>query len=211
MKTLKKEFKQCPSCMEKHEVQIVEVKEKCTFKGELVEFIATYEYCSNSQEYWATEEMLSANDIALKDAYKTKVGLLTSSEIRSIREKYDMSQSDFSDILGFGGKTITRYENHYVQERAYDNLIRKCRDDYKYLLELIDVQMAKGEVPARYYKYYEIIRGLMELGRDNYEIVTDCNFTKKISFESENEEQNNNGVYGNGNIVTIEMDTNIAA
>ncbi|MCH3915727.1 MAG: hypothetical protein LKE29_10830 [Acidaminococcaceae bacterium] len=193
--------------MEKHDVQVVEVEEKSTFKGELVEFIATYEYCPNTQEYWETEEMLSANDIILKDSYKTKVGLLTSSEIRSIREKYDMSQSDFSDILGFGGKTITRYENHYVQERTYDNLIRRCRDDYKYLLELIDVRMSKGEVPARYYKYYERIRKLMELGKNNYEIVVDCNFTKKISLP----EQNNNVFHYNGNIVTIEMDTNIVA
>ena len=42
MRTIKKELKQCFSCMEEHEIEIVEVEETGTFKGESVTFNATY-------------------------------------------------------------------------------------------------------------------------------------------------------------------------
>lgn len=209
MKILKSEFKQCPYCMEKHDVQIVEVEEKCTFKGELIEFIATYEYCSNSKEYWETEEMLSANDIALKDAYKTKVGLLTSSEIRAIREKYGMSQNDFSNILGFGGKTITRYENHYVQEKTHDNMIKRVCDDYKFLLELLDIRMTNGDVPARYAKYRQKIKEFMEEDEYTYEFVSSCDFTRKI--DSDCALQETKMPQYDDNVAIIQEDGNVAA
>ena len=75
----------CASCMEDHEVQVIEVEESGTFKGERVSFIAVYEYCSNTEEYSETEEMMRINSLAQKDAYRSKVGLLTSGEIRAIR------------------------------------------------------------------------------------------------------------------------------
>ena len=49
--------------MEKHDVQIVEVHEHNTFKGKNVEYVATYEYCELTEEYLATEEMITENDI----------------------------------------------------------------------------------------------------------------------------------------------------
>ena len=45
-------------------------------------------------------------------------------EIKKIRKKYNLTQSAFSKLLGFGEKTITRYENGSIQDLAHDNLIR---------------------------------------------------------------------------------------
>ena len=112
MRTIKKELKQCFSCMEEHEIEIVEVEETDTFKGESVTFNAIYEYCVNADEYSETEELMRSNSLAQKDAYRKQVGLLTSSEIKRIREKYRISQKEFSEILGWSPATITRYENH---------------------------------------------------------------------------------------------------
>ena len=55
--------------MEEHEVKIVAVSEKTTFKGEKVEYTAMYEYCDVADEYLSTEEMITSNDIAMKNAY----------------------------------------------------------------------------------------------------------------------------------------------
>jgi len=98
MKILKTEQKLCLSCMEVHNVNIVEVEEQETYKGLDVEFISTYEYCADSQEYIETEDMIRTNSLAMKDAYRRKVGLLTSNDIKNIREKYGISQMKRKDV-----------------------------------------------------------------------------------------------------------------
>lgn len=107
MKVLKRIKKLCLSCMEMHCVQSVLVTEQNIYKKELVEFEALYEYCENLGEFTETEEMLKINDLSMKDAYRKKMNLLTSDEIIKIREKYGVSQKDFSEILGWGKATIT--------------------------------------------------------------------------------------------------------
>lgn len=211
MKILNSEFKQCPYCMEKHEVKVVEVEEKCTFKGELVKYIATYEYCANLKELWATDKMLRDNDLALKDAYKKKVGLLTSDEIKAIRKKYGMSQEDFSDILGLGRKTITRYENHYVQAKSQDNMIKRVRNDYEYLLELLEARMACGDAPDRYAKYHEKIKELIDEEKYTFVVVSTCNFNGEMCFEYDFATNGVETLKYNEKTVTIEDTVNSAA
>jgi putative zinc finger/helix-turn-helix YgiT family protein len=138
--------------MEEHEVNTVEVIEQETYKGVDLEFTATCEYCSNTDEYLETEDMIRANSLAVKDAYRRKVGLLTSSDIIGIREKYGISQKDFSDILDWGKATITRYENHQVQDRAHDDILRKINTDPKWLLDMIN--RARGRLSPKAYSKY---------------------------------------------------------
>ena len=72
MKKIKSEKKLCLICMEEHEVNLVEVLDTEIFKGEEVSFTATYEYCSNADEYLETEEMIRTNNLAMKNAYRVK-------------------------------------------------------------------------------------------------------------------------------------------
>lgn len=137
MKVISKEHKLCLSCMKEHDISIVEIGEETSFKAVRIQFTATYEYCSNTDEYFETEEMLKANNFAVKDAYRIEVGLLTSCEIKSIRNKYGISQKDFTEILDWGGATITRYENNQVQDRAHDDILRKIDSDPKWLLDMV--------------------------------------------------------------------------
>ncbi len=92
MKILKEEVKLCFSCMENHVVRIVEIEELVTFKGEKVAYKANYEYCSDSESFSENNEQLKQNDLILKEAYRIKLDLLTSYEIKKIREKYDVIQ-----------------------------------------------------------------------------------------------------------------------
>lgn len=152
MKVISKEYKLCLSCMEKHNISIVEIEEETSLKAVRIKFTATYEYCSNTDEYFETEEMLKANNFAVKDAYRKEVGLLTSSEIKSIREKYGISQKHFTEILDWGGATITRYENYQVQDRAHDDILRKIDSDPKWLLDM--VMRAYRKTPKKAFEYY---------------------------------------------------------
>lgn len=171
MKIIKSEYKLCLCCMEEHNVDIVEIKEQEIFKGEEVEFTAAYEYCSHTDEYLETEDMIKVNSLALKDAYRKKVGLLTSSDIRNIREKYGISQKDFSEILDWGKATITRYENHQVQDRAHDDILRKIDADPKWLLDML--KRAKDRLSAKAFeKYYHAVNEQYSKKKNQYRIDT---------------------------------------
>ena len=160
MRTIRKELKQCFSCMEEHEIEIVEVEETDTFKGESVTFNAIYEYCVNADEYSETEELMRSNSLAQKDAYRNKVGLLTSNEIKRIREKYMISQKEFSEVLGWSPATIIRYENHQVQDRAHDDILRKIDSDPQWFIELLE--RAKKNI-AKYSMYRQNAGKLLKL------------------------------------------------
>lgn len=167
MKILKKEFKLCMSCMETHEVLTVEIEENNIFKGREIDYIATYEYCDKTEELYATEDMISTNDIAMKNAYREQAGLLTSNQIVRIRQKYEISQSDLSILLGWGEKTITRYEGHQVQDVAYDTILRKIDVDPEWYLELLKNSKSKF-AEQTYHKYYKTALQLYESRQDEY-------------------------------------------
>lgn len=71
-------------------------------------------------------ELTIKNDIKLYDMYKKEKGLLQSSEIKNIREKYDLSQKDFSIILGLDETSIERYENKdKVTKEVFERILRR--------------------------------------------------------------------------------------
>ncbi len=167
MKTAGLGHRICPCCMEDHEIQTVIVDEMNIFKDVSVEYKAEYNYCSKTDEMYADEQQVSANDIAMKNAYRAAVGLLTSDQIAAIRLRYGISQGDLCLLLGWGAKTITRYESHQVQDIAHDTILRKISTDPEWFLDLL--RPAKDSLsPASYEKYLETGTTLFEQGHDIY-------------------------------------------
>ena len=160
-------MKKCPCCMEEHEGKIINIHEKNVFKGVPVEYYAKYHYCSQADETYADEQQISSNDIAMKNAYRERMGLLTSYQISAIRARYGISQSDLCLLLGWGGKTITRYESHQVQDIAHDTIFRKIAADPEWFLQLL--KSKKGSLStASYEKYFEAGTTLFEQDHDQY-------------------------------------------
>lgn len=114
----------CGKCEAMHE--IIERKEvrEYEIKKTKVSAEITILTCQHCNEEVYDKDIEISNDILLFDAYKIKHHLLTSKEIISIREKYNLSQATFSKVMGFGIKTITRYENGSIQDNTHDNLLR---------------------------------------------------------------------------------------
>ena len=167
MNIIKSEKCLCICCMEEHDVKTVRVSEKAAFKGVRVEYEATYQYCDLAEELYLNENQLQENDVRLKDAYRKAEGLLTSSEIIAIRAKYGISQSDLCILLGWGAKTITRYEGHQVQDKAHDTILKKIDRDSEWFLELL--KDAKENLPVEsYQKYLNTATALYEKDRDSY-------------------------------------------
>lgn len=157
----------CTCCMEEHEVKTVLVLEQATFKNVKVDYNASYLYCDVAEEMYMDEKQMQENDIRLKDAYRKKAGLLTSTDIYEIRTKYGISQGDFCLLLGWGGKTVTRYEGHQVQDRAHDAILKKIDEDSKWYLSLL-VESKNNLAEENYKRYLKIATELCEKNQDNY-------------------------------------------
>lgn len=167
MKILKSEKRMCPCCMEEHEVKIAKVREKTVFKDKKINYDAIYTYCDSADELYMDELQMQENDIRLKDEYRKREGLLTSHEICGIRAKYGITQSDLCTLLGWGGKTITRYESHQVQDRAHDTILKKIDHDPEWFLSLLNDSKMDLSKDA-YQKYLGAATALYEADQDQY-------------------------------------------
>ncbi len=57
-----------------------------------------------------------------------------------------------SEILNWGKATITRYENHQVQDRAHDDILRKIDSDPEWFLEMLE--RSKERISSRMFSEY---------------------------------------------------------
>ena len=167
MKIINSEKRLCTCCMEEHEVKTVRVMEHTNFKNVDVNFEATYFYCDLAEELYMDEMQMQANNIAMKEAYRRIQGLLTAKAIKAIRLKYNISQKDFSILLGWGEKTITRYETYQIQDKAHDSILKKIEVDPEWFLCLLENSKDSLSMEA-YKKYLNVAASIYENNQDLY-------------------------------------------
>lgn len=132
--------KDCPFCNKIHSLEQRKRLSESIVKGETVDFEEIYFLCPLSDEEeneFVPAGLMDENFLRARDSYRKKRGLLTSDEIAGIREYYQLTQSDFSAMLGWGEVTVTRYESKTIQDETYDNLMRMVRVNPMFALECI--------------------------------------------------------------------------
>lgn len=162
MKILEKKNETCHICFEKHEIWKVIIKENTQYKNTDIQFDAQYYYCPQTEEYYEDEELIRKNQLSLIDEYRKINHLLTSFDMISIRETYQISQKDLSKLFGFSPSTITRYENYQVQNKAHDELLRKLSNDPEWFLELL-IKEKNSFSPQLYKKYFKVAHQLIDI------------------------------------------------
>ena len=167
MRVISSENKECMCCMEEHNVKTVQLEEHNVFKKVPIDYIVEGFYCDAADEVYFNEEQIQENDVRMKDAYRKKTGLLTSEEICAVRSKYGISQRDLCMLLGWGGKTITRYESHQVQDKAHDTILKKLDSDPEWFIHLL-VEVKETISEKTYLKYLQMARILFEKNQDTY-------------------------------------------
>lgn len=157
----------CPYCDKEHNIWIVENNAECIIKEEKVEYVEKNYYCDYYNEEFNDGELLDQNLQTARDQYRKNHQLLTSEEIKEIRNKYKLSQADLSLILGWGEITITRYETKEIQNENYDIILRKIKDD-----------------PYKLYDYFMI-------NKEKFSTSKQAKIAKKIFSEAPNIEETN--------------------
>lgn len=130
----------CPLCGKIHEIEERKRRAITIIKNEEVTYEERFYFCANSDEdenEFEMGSMTNENLLRARNAYRVKMGLLTSDEIVAIRESYGLSQVDLAKLLGWGEATISRYESKSIQDEAYDTMLRLVKDNPLQALEFL--------------------------------------------------------------------------
>ena len=146
----------CPYCDQEHDILIKENNSECIIKNEKVTYVEKNYYCNVCETEFNDGKMLEENLKNARNQYRKNHFLLTSDEIKEIREKYKLSQADLSLVLGWGEITITRYETKEIQNENYDQVLRQIANN-----------------PYRLYDYYK-------LNMDKFSVSKQAKIAKKI-------------------------------
>ncbi|GAA0780496.1 type II TA system antitoxin MqsA family protein [Hathewaya limosa] len=128
----------CPFCDEEHVIQIKTEKSKVIIKDKQIEYEKTIYYCPIEDESFVSSKLMDENLLKARDQYKRSEGLLTSEEIKKIRELYELTQKEFSNLLGWGDVTVQRYEKKLIQDSTYDDMLRLTLVDPAYCLSMLE-------------------------------------------------------------------------
>jgi putative zinc finger/helix-turn-helix YgiT family protein len=131
----------CPICNRKHLVEKRIRDTQALFKGQVIDYLEQYFICSetdNEENEFVPAKQLDENLLNVRDSYRTIKGLLTSTEIASIRSSYGLTQNEFAALLGWGEVTITRYESKTIQDETYDSLMRMIYENPMMAFEYLE-------------------------------------------------------------------------
>ena len=160
----------CPLCEKEHEIEERKRISVITIKGEEVEYEESYYLCNHMKDEDENEfvpaKILDENMKNARNAYKVKKRLLTSEEIIKIREQYGLSQSDLSNLLGWGEVTISRYESKAIQDEAYDNILRLISDNPMKTYEFLNKNKDKFSESKYLIIKDKINKNLLQYGKE---------------------------------------------
>lgn len=166
---IRKIYMKCPLCDKTHEIEERKRTTTITLKGEEVAYEERFYFCANADEEeneFETGAMTNENLLNARNAYRIKMGLLTSDEIVAIRESYGLSQVDLAKLLGWGEATISRYESKAIQDQAYDTMLRLVKDNPLQALELLKKNIDKFSVTKHSAIREKIVEKLDSYGKE---------------------------------------------
>ncbi len=114
---------QCPICGEGNLIEQIS-KNRVEYKGKTTELDLSFSVCNSCGSEQANAQQVRTNKRQMV-AFKKRVdGLLTGSEVRSVRERLGLTQSAAAEIFGGGPVAFSKYESDDVtQSEAMDKLL----------------------------------------------------------------------------------------
>jgi len=119
--------KVCPNCEKIREIDLLKNQSQVVVRGET---IVVDDECFKCQTCGETFENTRGRDdleIAYRE-YRKRHQMLQPEEIRDWRRSLGLTQKELSILLGWGGATLSRYENGALQMEAHDRLLKLIMD-----------------------------------------------------------------------------------
>jgi len=115
----------CPFCDQGHLVPKQIEVEQGTYKSKTFEVEYEASFCSACGFDMVTPPQAVRNQARVRDAQRQSDGLLTSSEIKTIREQLNLSPTQADELFGEELHTFVKYEKgETMQSTSLDKLLR---------------------------------------------------------------------------------------
>lgn len=122
----------CPICSGAGTVAAVTSTDTRVVRGETYVVQSNFFACSQCHEMLRPQE----GDVALRrawDLYRQKHGMVMPQELTDWRNSLGLTQSELATILGWGLKTLLRYEDGKLQEPSHDQELRLAMQSAEHL------------------------------------------------------------------------------
>ena len=119
------------------EMKVVYEPRTWNFRGEEYEYIHTAYRCEDTGEQFTTCENDDAGYSQVANQYRIKYGIPFTDEIIAIRNRYGVSATKMSAILGIGTNQWRRYESGEVPSVSNGRMIRSIKNP-KVFLDLVE-------------------------------------------------------------------------
>ena len=114
----------CPNCEKETTLERIHREEVFDIRGEPVKVEVHLFKCEECGEEF--EDPQASYD-PIEEAYRiyrSRKGMVQPEEMRAFRRKYGLTQKELGELLGWGGATLSRYENGALQSEAHDQLLK---------------------------------------------------------------------------------------
>jgi len=126
----------CPNCEKETELELLQSVQEIKVRGEPIEVEVKYYKCKSCGEGFddphSDEDPL---DKAYRE-YRRRHQMAQPEQIREFRKKFGLTQYEMNRLLGWGGATLSRYENGALQDGTHEKALRLAIEP-RNLLKLI--------------------------------------------------------------------------
>lgn len=146
------------------EMILIKERRSMDFRKEAFEIVFHYYKCEDSGEQFTTTSMDEVNMNQVYNQYRDRFNIPFPDEITRTREKYGLSATKMSEVLGFGVNGYRLYEAGEMPSIANANLIQLAGDP-KVFMNMVDLS-GSLDIKAKA-KYMQRARQLMEETKRN--------------------------------------------
>ncbi len=126
----------CPNCEKETELEVIRATEVVEVRGEPIEVDAEFFKCTECGTDFENTRGPDALVLAYRE-YRRRHDMLQPEQIRDWRKQYGLTQNELSKILGWGGVTLSRYENGALHSEAHEKILRLAMEPHN-LRKLIE-------------------------------------------------------------------------
>jgi putative zinc finger/helix-turn-helix YgiT family protein len=127
----------CPNCEKETTLEFIKRDEEILVRNEPIKVNVEFYKCTEcGVEFRDPKSSNDPLDLAYRE-YRSIHKMIMPEQIKAFRDQYNITQQELSNLLGWGGATVSRYENGALQDEAHDTVLRLIFEprNFKDLLE----------------------------------------------------------------------------
>ena len=151
------------------EMKRVYEKRTWNFRGDSYEYYHLSWLCEDTGESFTTDDSDTAVFIQVTNQYRAKFGIPYTDEIIAVRNRYGISASKMSLILGIGTNQYRLYEQGEVPNVSNGRIIRSIMNP-KVMLSMVESSRNLFATASEYHKIVEKVNAVIENNRVGHQI-----------------------------------------